>query len=654
MSTNHRSGLISEGNYEVNFIKGNTLEHDVVLKFNPETDKGAIEGGKYYVMLDATSADGNNHYYYVVEVATDGSENPVYLPIEGTWSGNQPFSNNWRSIKATAITPKPGKTITAGGTQPNSNDYTTAYVFGDYKYTYIERKTETDTEQHIQRDEFIFELSKATYEDAIDPYDVLGSDGPEFGIIADRYEQYGHTETNMAVNSFKDEGGNIDLDGAGDAVMPFYVGSVDDGSKLWISQDTRVGVDLYITQDINDNHLQLTTTKPVEKYIKTESEINNYVNGLISTFTANSADLAGKKTIKPELSGNNTTLDLTQFPDNTTIYVDCTDMAGVIAGSGGAWHINKYPGQSIVFNMPGTGTVKVSEFYVHLFDKNGNETEEVKSTTSAMDGDPAHNKRVDEVIMEHITFNAYEASALDIDNCSGLFLAPHANRVTQSNGAGWIATGGTVESHAEWHFYRHQRRYKAKGDFSLSGRKKIMEGTTEKDYSEFSSMTFTFDLFECGADGKIAEGAKALETVTADSQGNFAFSKLKYTQEDVPEGQSKTFYYVVKEEVPTGDNDKGVNYDAAPVYVRVVATDEAGSETISFAISTRTKKSDGSWSEWKVIQVGGTDTDKVYGIGDFNNTYEEQKGSLKVKKIVNGDNAKSVSDRGQEQRGSLF
>ena len=59
-------------------------------------------------------------------------------------------------------------------------------------------------------------------------------------------------------------------------------------------------------------------------------------------------------------------LDLGQFPDNKTIYVDCKgstlkDLT-----------IKKKPGQSIVFNFKQSGTVSISEYIVKLYDENGN------------------------------------------------------------------------------------------------------------------------------------------------------------------------------------------------------------------------------------------------------------------------------------------
>ena len=92
------------------------------------------------------------------------------------------------------------------------------------------------------------------------------------------------------------------------------------------------------------------------------------------------------------------------FPDGTTIYVDCSDCADVIGTSG--WIINKLSGQSIVFNIPGED-VTVSEFYVNVFDKNGNKiVDNLKSTTDAKDGIDGnysqHNRDVDEYIFDHI------------------------------------------------------------------------------------------------------------------------------------------------------------------------------------------------------------------------------------------------------------
>ena len=244
ISKAHASGLISTGNYEVNFKQGNTKELDVTLKFNPASDKGPIAGGKYYVMLDATSADGNNHYYYVVEAAADGTEDTVNIPITGNWSGGQPFSNNWQNIKTTVITPKAGKTITPGNNKPADADYDVSYMIGDYLAAYKDRETETDETNHIQHDEFVIELKKANFDAAIDPYDVLG-EGAEYGVIANEYERKEHTETNFAVNKyFENTGAGIDLaaNGGESEGMPYYIGEY---NHIKFTGNTTVNPDIY-------------------------------------------------------------------------------------------------------------------------------------------------------------------------------------------------------------------------------------------------------------------------------------------------------------------------------------------------------------------------------------------------------------------------
>ena len=73
------------------------------------------------------------------------------------------------------------------------------------------------------------------------------------------------------------------------------------------------------------------------------------------------------------------------------------------------------------------------------------------------------NKLVEELFLNHITFNAYEATTLTFGSAgSGLFLAPNADVYVNSSSCGWISTQKTVYgSGGEWHFYNHHRTYHA-------------------------------------------------------------------------------------------------------------------------------------------------------------------------------------------------
>ena len=645
----HPSGIKDGGKYEVNYKIANKKVPEVVLKFNPTSDKGEIPEGQYYIMLDALGAY-NSHKYYVVEVKTDGSEEVVRIPVDNIWSDNQPFSTSWK-VTPIVIAPKAGETITPGPYKPEGYTWTS---MGDYSHNYLgEVKRTEGTTDYI---DYVFELKKAPLDDSLAPVDILGSDGVEFGIIADTYIQNGHTETNFAVKNF-DHNANIEIFGSGEGAMPFYAGNI--VNQLRIDGDTNVDCDVfYATED--DSKVTLDVTKATAtKYPTTRDSINNYVEDILSDGTRKSSELADKTTVTPGVPTdlNGVPLDFTGFPDHKTIYVDASNLTGAFKNTSGI-KIQKKKNQSIVFNFSDSGTLEINKFEVETYDDNGNKIDSVDSATVALDGDPTKNNKIDQMIFEHITFNAPNASTVKLTDWSGLLLAPNAD-IQQKNSGGWLLTNQTVQSGsgsgegAEFHFYRHERHYKSKGDFTLSGQKRIMEGETSKNYSDFASMKFEFELYECNENGDVAAGAKAIEKVAASStDGKFSFNKLKYTEADfngVEQGANgeriKPFYYVIQE-VSSGGKSGSVNYDAAPVYVKVVATDTPSAEgsgkgEISFEIYTASKPAEGGQWEWALARKTGTE-DVVYEIGNFDNTYEEQKGSLKVKKTVNGDDAKGT------------
>ena len=590
-----------------------------------------------------TTADGKKVITYLIEDQTTDPNtfNWTTHPNANTITGNETF---------TLLLKQNNKDIKGGvpvkiGNEYYSVTYDTGIVEG--KNRVIDDTNDVTTITHF------ITLTKADYDSAIDPYDVLG-EGAEYGVIADEYERKDHTETNFAVNKYiESTGAGIDLaaNGGESEAMPYYIGEY---NHIKFTGNTTVNPDIYTPSSSTDPYVHKKDNSEegtdhihqdgngydVTVYPTSKENVKSYVDGLIGKLTESSRTYAGKTTFKAEPGK---VLDTTAFPDNITIYVDATDLD--IGQTG--WEIKKLEGQSIVLNIPGDN-VHISKEYVYVYKKNEDgslETvvDKLDSNTGGNGGNKDHNNAVENHILNHIVFNAYEAENVTFtDGPAGLFLAPNANfEEVNGSGTGWVATGKKfTQTGAEWHFFRTQRKYKADGDFSLSGNKQIMEGNEQKSYSEFSSMTFTFELYRCDEHGNLCNEdgtpnptAKALDTVTADKDGKFEFKKLKYNQTDVPEGETKTFYYVIKEVVPEGGKIDGVNYDAPPVYIKVVAEDETGSEKITFEIS---KGNDPE--TWEAI----VPSDNVYNIGGFPNTYEEEKGSLKVKKIVNGDDAEGT------------
>lgn len=479
----------------------------------------AITAGETHYRIEAKEWREGQNYGVLQHEKFTGNEPTVEAQIVKARTGQTPSVTEVAKLDASKV-----EVIGNGGT---IKDYQVDYVDGVLNIS--ERKVDDNSKFETDCVYNIY-LTRQTLEDALGPEDILG-EAVEFGIVANRYDQFGHTETNFAVNHFFDNNQNIDIDGSGDGPIPFYVGDITDTAesgvtttnpRLWLSSGTTIDADIFMNPDDFAAHkYEITSTKTTNVYPMAEADINAYVNSLIQAGKATSLALASKTTMKPVFDGTNFTVDTTGYPDGTTIYVDADGILNSI-GAGG-WRINKLPNQSIVFNIKATSNYTVTDDVDHLahpaikigeFKVNPNDGgTEVNSTTSAMNGDPELNQRVDNVIFSHIFFNVVNADYVHLDNASALFLLPEAKRVTQSNGAGWILAKGTVDSHAEWHFYRHTRSYKAKGDFVLGSQKKLVDGY--KNPIPYENKNFKFEIYTSDADktqGTLIETALASGT----------------------------------------------------------------------------------------------------------------------------------------------
>ena len=595
------------------------------VNFDPELSDAVTASDGYWLRAELTHTTGEPTCF-VTQLVTDGT-NPLHIEAN-EWRDNngnviqhEKFTGNEPNVTVQIYRARTGQTpnvtdlvkknmdkieeIAAGGTVKT---YTVEYPDGTL--TIKDRKTD-DYENAITNCIYNIYLNKQDdLDDALTPQDILG-EAVEFGIVANKYIQHGHTETNYAVNYLYDAD-NTDLDGSGDiGPIPFYVGRISDdpeckpenpgASKVWISEKTKIPADVFMNpEDIANGRYLITSPFPVNIYPMEEADINAYVNGLIQAGKNKSVEMASHTTMKPVFSGSGYTLDTTGYPDGTTIYVDADGILEAIQQGG--WHINKLPNQSIVFNIYALSNTQVDDditnqpvdaIKIGKFDVNPNDpriTEPVESTTSALNGDPALNQRVDEVILSHITFNVVNAPRVHLDNASALFLLPEAERVTQSNGAGWILTKGTIDSHAEWHFYRHARSYQAKGDFTLESQKKLVDGYNSE--LPFENKNFKFEMYTSDETGSV-QGTLVETALANGTTGLINFHSVKYTDSEVPVGETREFYYLIKEVIPdSAVNSEGIRYDeatdeqkasgiftkdgivynAAPILVKVTAT----------------------------------------------------------------------------------
>ena len=649
----------------------------------------------------------NDHYYLYVEGVHGGSTSYFLMPLENApqttsadilvqyLDSNGNVVSKWQdsngnvtpnvSIDGTwKVTPyllKANNAINMNSAVAGTGcvRLTNGQNINDYQID-IEKMTYTEDAGNRRDYTSVINLNKMNVETpALTPTKILGNSA-EFGVIAGRYVQEGHTETNFAVKSFSHDS-NIDIDGNGENAIPFVVGRIDDGQKLNLTERMHVEADVYVgvspEQVVTDHSPYKVNVIP-----STEDNINTQVQGLINEGRAMSAALANKTTITPQTSGTQYLLDTTGFPDNSTIYVNADGIMGAISQDGGL-RINKLPGQSIVFNISQGGTqgapLTIGEFYVNANldpadfepgEKYAGEDQWVKSTTAALDGDPEHNQLVDDVIFEHITFNATNAKYVHLNNTAGLFLLANADEVTQSNGSGWVfaggsdGQGGTVRSETEWHFYRHYRLYKARGDFTLHAIKKLVDA--EGNPVAYENKNFTFQLYRKNDSGNYPENPD--ETAIADSNGNVYFSTIHYTQEDIPFASdadltaTKTFTYMIREVIPEGAVQTpkntyvkdGIVYNAEAIVIEVVATntrESAAATTGTITAEVRIKNE----SEFAHKDTTSGEI-TIYDLGKYANGSDNAKGDLKNTRgtVTTGFNAKKNADYPWENEDFTF
>ncbi|QTE70665.1 Cna B-type domain-containing protein [Clostridiales bacterium FE2011] len=427
-------------------------------------------------------------------------------------------------------------------------------------------------------------------EGALTPQQILGS-AVEYGVVANKYKQQGHTETNFAVKHFElNNSQSIEIMGSGSNPIPFYIGKLDNNTYFWNGEATNVTFDVYINKnqsskgptDSNANVRYSRPQPPTNVYPKEQGEINTYVDTLLNHPVRMSELMAQKTTYTPTFPNNSKTIDLTgpafSQAKNATIYVDCSNMKNIMSQDG--WEIIKYEGQTIVFNMPDSGNYDIKKFKVTVKDANGGTVVSgLESRTIEKDGNKDHNGKVEKYILNHIVFNAYNASSLSIDTAAGIFLAPKAT-VNQNNGAGagWVVTKKDFNSTAEWHYYFKARHYHADAGKNVN----VSKTFTYQDGSELpanlKNKEFTFRMDEVDENTfQIKNGSSAYHaTVIGKAGENIEFPKFNVYNTDFrckPNGEIEgdqriNKYYVIQE---AASDDDSIVTDAKKIYVKLEA-----------------------------------------------------------------------------------
>ncbi|PKK40653.1 hypothetical protein ABB02_00102 [Clostridiaceae bacterium JG1575] len=152
--------------------------------------------------------------------------------------------------------------------------------------------------------------------------------------------------------------------------------------------------------------------------------------------------------------------------------------------------------------------------------------------------------------------------------------------VVTDNGVGQIITGVTAPSDVTF-----------KNSYKATDASAVLEGLKNLAGRDLKDGEFTFGLYRSDQDGKVEEGAQALQTTT-NKNGKFSFT-LNYK-----DGEEGTYYYVVREVKGTLG---GVTYDAKSILYKVVVTDNVVGQIITGVTAPsdvtfkNTYKASGKW-----------------------------------------------------------
>ena len=124
---------------------------------------------------------------------------------------------------------------------------------------------------------------------------------------------------------------------------------------------------------------------------------------------------------------------------------------------------------------------------------------------------------------------------------------------------------------------------------------------------------FEFELYQADENYVIMDSLEPIKAKN-DSEGNVEFD-LNYDVEDMEGLGEKDFYYVIKEYIPTSEDNKGLEYDDSWFKVKISVYNDVEGALIA--------------KEPEITEVDGPDADTaVNGKAEFNNTYEADPAKL--------------------------
>ncbi len=494
---------------------------------------------------------------------------------------------------------------------------------------------DTDSSNEIVYNDAKDSTSSVNYEE------ILG-DAMEYGIVADKYTQNGHTETNFAAKYCYINNPNISPDRSGDGETPFLVGKFDskqngfkiDGSTI---DGTAIkAFDFYLNETYKDTAKDLVYTDNNSKInfsFLTEDEIDSQITAMQNHVTEQSKALASKTaTIQlpsKVIDMNNLTIDATKYADDAVIYVNFPEDSEYNTCSNLNYNINMKKNQLIVFNYAGKDVV-------------------IRKVNLNVDGESVA-VRDSSYAIQHIIWNMPNATSVQfVDNIGGTFLIPQKDaKVVSGNGGGLLVTGGEITCNGEWHYALTKRKYPnnktfkvdTKGSINLEG-SKTLEG---REFTDGDSWTFKLEAVTDGA--PMPDNSEVTIKPTSGDSESFRFDTITYKKSDLNGESEATFKYKITESgsVEYVTNDSNTHYvtvtvkDNGTTKLDVTASYDNGDTDTDTSKAVFVNKFKKTEPAIKKVTVSGTKT-----WDDLDNAGNTRPDKITLNLLQNGEKIDSI------------
>lgn len=491
-----------------------------------------------------------------------------------------------------ALKKEKGITYRPTGTNIDQNDYDVVSVGDMAPGTTVSLESMPDKKNITANDNEVTITFKSGYSDQKSQKEMIGNEPFGYGIWANEFNQTGDhdIESSFAAGKYQ-----LDKDNYVHPDLSNYPGSIMageiSGSNLHMNIDD--GTESQVTIYTPDANKVIADGATVDTSL-TAQQIKDKISTQINTVASTADAMASKTTVKLKKDNqNNVSIDFSGFPENETIYVDADEIAG--GQFNDKIRINKYPGQTIVFNINETN-VALRQILV-CNDGTG-------STYTPID--MGTDKDLLDSVASHIIWNVPGSGAqVSVDNVAGTFIVPRGTfTIIITSSSGWIVANKVVAK-AEWH--NVNRHMPVPASSSITVKKKLEGGTLAADQ-------FSFQLID--------NKGNVLQTKKNDASGNVQFDSINYEKEG-------TYTYTIKE--VKDSTDSTITYDDGVITVTVTVGKVGSADNYDYKITGVTYS-----------KAGGVTTE---GSNTFVNK-KQQKGSLTVNKtfVKNGKTNTEYND----------